>query len=186
LNVDNQFQEVTDDGINKVAQSLYKTNFAFKEAYFKLMKYLASELVFDFIFQTVPTFRFNFPGLLPDWLKTHQGPRNHHTDTMLGHPFEEINVWVPFSRSYVTNAMFLSSIQGGLNLLNFFCKDLSLDADRYHNSRKLFVDKMKSDDAFTKRLPKFAALWKWNLVNSCILTRVVCMVPVTTEKNTRG
>jgi len=152
LNVDNQFQEVTDDGINKVAQSLYKTNFAFKEAYFELMKYLASELVFDFIFQTVPTFRFNFPGLLPDWLKTHQGPRNHHTDTMLGHPFEEINVWVPFSRSYVTNAMFLSSIQGGLNLLNFFCKDLSLDADRYHNSRKLFVDKMKSDDAFSQKV----------------------------------
>jgi len=152
LNVDKQFQEVTDDGINKVAQSLYETNLAFQEAYFQLMKYLASKLGFDFIFQTVPTFRFNFPGLIPDWLQTPQGPRNHHTDTMLGYPFEEINVWVPFSRSYGTNAMFLSSIQDGLDILKIFCEDLNLDADRYHNSRKLFVKKMKSDGDFSQKV----------------------------------
>ena len=147
--ISKELQPNADDGINQVTQSFYETNLAFQRGYFGLIKHLANVMKFDFIFQWVPTIRFLFPGPMPALFLTSQGYRNHHSDTMLGHPFEEINFWVPFTRCYGTNALLMSSVQDGVTVLHRFCKDINYDADVYHQrGAELFLKKMKTDEHF--------------------------------------
>ena len=101
LHLPQEDQEVDDRLINNVTQSFYEVNLRMREMYFDFVKYIAREVLkFDVIFQETLTIRFHFPGnhtkdyLFPDGLYIGQ-----HSDTMLGHPFEEINFWLPLTES---------------------------------------------------------------------------------------
>jgi hypothetical protein len=144
-----EYQAVDQDGLNKVAHLFYEAEESFRELYFGLMKFLAQECFeFDFIFQETPNVRFHFPVRFVEMFRNEEGVfLGHHSDTMLGHPFEEINCWLPLTRCFGSNALQLSDLQTGLAAIRQIFEDISWDEDTYqmsgriHFHRRLFADR---------------------------------------------
>lgn len=91
-----------------------------------------STLGFDAIFQRTPTVRLHCPAPLPDWAKTEHGRTiGWHSDTMLGHPFEEVNVWLPVTDTFGSNALVLSDLADGTRLLERYLESIDHDAETY-------------------------------------------------------
>ena len=81
------------NGVNKISQMFYENDDEFKSVYFSFIKFLSKNIFkFKFYFQTIPTIRFQCPG---GKNRTHY-PR-YHNDIAYGHPFEEINLWIPLT-----------------------------------------------------------------------------------------
>ena len=55
----------------------------------------------DLIYQSRPTLRVNFPG--------NKAVGAWHRDREYNHPLEEINIWVPITKSINTNAIWIES-----------------------------------------------------------------------------
>jgi hypothetical protein len=136
-----------ENGLINVSKGFFETSGEFRQIYFQLMKYIAEHYFdFDFIFQETPTIRFLVPGRFTDKLRSKDGViLDYHSDTLLGHPFEEINCWLPLTRCHGTNALQLCSLADGIKALTLFCEDINFSADIYHSGRELFVEKMKSN-----------------------------------------
>lgn len=149
-------EQQTPDGyiINKVISSFYDTGPSFQKSYFKFVKYIAEKVVKkDVIFQTTPTIRFHFPLTSGNQLETkYRAPNGkailHHIDSMQGHPFEEINCWVPLSKCYGSNALQIGSLKDSIKILSMF-KEYDYNLDVYYKQGKsLFLNKMLSDPEF--------------------------------------
>lgn len=141
--------------LNGVTRAFYDTSDKFQEIYFTIIKYIGRAcLNFDFLFQETPTIRFHFPGLLNEDLRTRDGMSlNHHVDSMLGHPMEEINCWLPLTKCYGSNALALSSLETGIEILNQLCQALNFDAEAYYDqARELLKTKMLASDDFRRKL----------------------------------
>ncbi len=82
------------NGVNKISQMFYDNDNDFKKAYFSFIKYISKKFFkFPFYFQTTPTIRFQ----CPDGKNNNHYPR-YHNDIAYGHPFEEINLWIPLTK----------------------------------------------------------------------------------------
>ena len=70
----------------------------FDDFLFSISKDIFNE---DLIYQGRPTLRVNFPNnkAVGDW----------HRDREYSHPLEEINIWVPITKSFDTNAIWIES-----------------------------------------------------------------------------
>jgi ectoine hydroxylase-related dioxygenase (phytanoyl-CoA dioxygenase family) len=151
-------QQVADpnDGLNNISKLFYKTNQQFQHVYFKFIKYIAQNLLdFDFIFQETPTIRFHFPNCLSKSIHRSEDGIiiGHHNDPMLGHPFEEINCWLPLTQCYRTNTLQLVSLKDSIALLNHFCKDFDFQEEVYHSvGRAKFFDKLVLDENFREQV----------------------------------
>lgn len=145
-------QQVVDQNLLcKVGKTFYETSVLLRNLHFELQKYLAEEVLgFDFIFQEIPTVRFHFPVPLIEAYRSSEGVYlGHHSDTMLGHPFAEINCWFPLTECSQTNALQLSSLEDGKSILESLCQDIAYDADTYHKQgRNLFYQKLIKEDEY--------------------------------------
>tara|TARA_Y100000590_G_C15634080_1_gene982287 strand:+ start:14 stop:883 length:870 start_codon:yes stop_codon:yes gene_type:complete len=81
-------------GVNRISQMFYETDEKFRSSYFSFVKFLSKNVFkFPFYIQEVPTIRIQCPG----GKNRHFYPR-YHNDISLGHPFGEINLWIPLTK----------------------------------------------------------------------------------------
>ena len=81
---------------------LKKENSGFLNVFDEFVSYISKNIFKEeLIYQSRPTLRVNFPGnkAVGDW----------HRDREYNHPLEEINVWVPITKSINTNAIWIES-----------------------------------------------------------------------------
>ncbi|MHB1218728.1 MAG: 2OG-Fe(II) oxygenase family protein [Alphaproteobacteria bacterium] len=109
--------------LNDVSRRFYDTDEGFTRVYESFLAEVVGPMVVDgeFVFQTTPTIRFHFP---------HQAgfkwrPR-YHTDVMLGHPPQEINLWLPVAGALGSASMRIAPMEKSVAL----CKRLELDFER--------------------------------------------------------
>lgn len=148
-------QKVDVDLLNAVTKSFYETSDVFRAHYRGLIAYLSkSAFDFDFIFQTTPTIRFHFPVRLPEGFRGADGEYlGQHNDGMLGHSFEEINLWMPLTESRGSAGLQLANLDDSLDILNDFAAGFGHDQDTYHSSgRTLFYQKLVEDLGFQRKV----------------------------------
>lgn len=109
--------------LNDVSRRFYDNDERFTQVYERFLAEVVGPQVVggDFVFQTTPTIRFHFP---------HQAgfrwrPR-YHTDVMLGHPPQEINLWLPVAGASGNASMRIAPMNESVAL----CKRLDLDFER--------------------------------------------------------
>jgi len=74
---------------------------SFLPTYRKFVEFLQGPIGEELIFQKKPTFRIHLPGNL--------SVGNYHRDREYGHPFEEINVWLPVTLAKNTATIWMES-----------------------------------------------------------------------------
>ena len=121
---------------NQIIRDFYETEPAFKREYKKFLNKVIKPIIKEpFYYQKTPTIRFIFPNESTfDWKPS------IHTDIMLGHPIEEINIWVPITKAKGTNSMGLASLKDSLEIIN----NLDFDFNK-------FALKNQNDDKFHKQ-----------------------------------
>jgi hypothetical protein len=121
-------------GINEISRNYYDRNPAFDALYTKFAREVAVKewLSEDGIFQLSPTIRFYFPRA-----EGFNWRLNYHTDIMLGHPPQEINIWIPLTNVYGSNSMRLMSLDNSLSILRRFDFDFKAYAEAVQTSDTL-------------------------------------------------
>lgn len=101
--------------INEVSRRFYEQDREFLDTYERFYRDEIRATVTEgrhFLFQSTPTIRFHFPNQKGfNW-----SPR-FHTDVMLGHPPQEVNLWVPVTRTFESNTMRLAGLADSLRIL---------------------------------------------------------------------
>jgi len=99
-----EWTTLDDSELNKASTAFYENGEAFDALYRRFIKeVLAADCGEPVWWQRTPTIRFHFPRQKGfDWR-----PR-YHTDIMLGHPPQELNVWLAVTGAYGTNSMCLA------------------------------------------------------------------------------
>ncbi|MDB3896042.1 phytanoyl-CoA dioxygenase family protein [Alphaproteobacteria bacterium] len=126
-------QSLDEHELNEVSKSFYDQSNEFLEAYHSLIKLVVETTVGEpCLFQKTPTVRAHFPyqkGF--DWL-----PR-YHTDIMLGHPPQEINIWIPLTTVNNSNTMRLVDMDESLKFIQEIEYDLTGFANRVQTDQNL-------------------------------------------------
>ena len=140
--------------MNNVVDQFYETSTRFRELYFGLIKYIHREYFqYDFIFQAIPNFRFHFPVHFGEAFRNKRNKDGvflgQHSDTMLGHSFEEVNFWLPLTECRASNALHMSDLASGIQVIGRVFDDIGWDSDVYHTAgREHFHKRLFSDDDF--------------------------------------
>ena len=104
--------------INPIQKSLYSLTEKNRDLYHEFIsKCLRSYFPFDFFFQKEITFRVHIP---PQKGNNHRNPfPSFHMDSCLGHPPNEINIWIPLTKldSHELHSFNLSSVSDPKKLL---------------------------------------------------------------------
>ena len=101
--------------INNIVKTCYETNDHIGNLYHKFIKECVQPIMDDQIyFQKTPTFRFSFRRSIG------MTKRDYHNDIMLGHPPEEVNVWIPFTNSSESKSFVILPLDKSLYLLKKF------------------------------------------------------------------
>ena len=148
--------QVDEHFMNPVNTSFYETSDLFRKLYFDLISYIAKEIFeFDFIFQETPNVRFLFPTGHEKRSEKLVGLPGQHSDTMLGHSFEEINCWLPITDCYGSNSLLLSDLETGIQVLSKVMDDLDWDLDRYFlEGRDYYRRKVSVDEGISLLIDK--------------------------------
>ena len=145
---------VPDDlDLNLVTKQFYDTSERFREIYFALIKYLGEQYFdYDFIFQEVPTIRFHPPVRFSEIRRSKTGLLlNYHTDSVLGHPLQEINCWLPVTKCYGNSALQVGSLERGIDALSQLSEEFDFDEEVFHTKgREYMVNKMQTDDDYLR------------------------------------
>jgi hypothetical protein len=107
---------VLDSGaMDDISRAFFETSPGFVDTYQRLIRdVVATEVTqADCLFQRAPTIRFSFPHQQGFTWK----PR-FHTDVMLGHPPQGVNLWLPVCRTKGTSGMCLAPLEPSLALLD--------------------------------------------------------------------
>ena len=90
-------------GVNGITKKLYDVDKSFMDVYHSFLKDLHKMFGFNFYFQDTPTIRVHCPNSDKD---------NHypmfHNDIILGHPPQEINVWMSLTKNKNTGFWIMS------------------------------------------------------------------------------
>ncbi len=112
-----------DDGeLNEVSRQFYDTDTEFVSAYEAFLRDFAGPQIVkgDFVFQSTPTIRFHFPHQTGfNWR-----PR-FHTDIMLGHPPQELNLWLPVCGASGHASMLIADLTASIGELDKLGLDFS-------------------------------------------------------------
>ena len=103
--------------LNLVSESLFETNSDFAATYVSFVRDFLQNQVFKtpLYFQATPTLRCHFPNAKGfDW------PLRYHTDVMLGHPPQSINIWMPLTDCRNIETLRLGPLAGSLELFKRF------------------------------------------------------------------
>jgi hypothetical protein len=117
-----EWTELDESELNKTSQSFYDNDAEFDALYRRFIRdVVARDIGGPVWWQTTPTIRFHFPK---------QGGFNwkprYHTDIMLGHPPQEVNVWIPLTNVYGANAMCLAPFEESYAIL----RDVDFDFEK--------------------------------------------------------
>ena len=149
LHIVRECQVNDDQFLNEVTKAFYETSDRFIDIYQQIIKHISHvNLKHDVLFQATPTIRFHFPVELPEKMRTPNGQLiTHHVDSMIGHPLEEINCWLPLTKCYGSNALSLGSLNTGIDILNRVGQEVEFDEVEYHRrGRTIFKDLMVSNE----------------------------------------
>lgn len=103
--------------LNTVSEALFDTDGPFARVYEAFIRDFLQDEVFrtPLYFQATPTIRCHFPGARGfDW------PPRYHTDVMLGHPPQSINIWLPVTDCRTTDTFRVGTLAESLALLKEF------------------------------------------------------------------
>jgi len=107
--------EVDKNQINNIVKSFYDTNLEMSILYKKFMEDEVVPIIGKTCyFQKTPTNRFSFP------FSTGMNERDFHNDIMLGHPPQEINVWIPFTDASKSLSFKILPLSFSLELLKIY------------------------------------------------------------------
>jgi len=107
--------EVDVNQINNIVKTFYEPSKQIKTLYRTFMAECVQPIIKKALyFQSTPTFRFSFPK------SKGMTKRDYHNDIMLGHPPEEINVWVPFTNSSQSRSFVILDLKKSLELQKKF------------------------------------------------------------------
>ncbi|NYZ17512.1 hypothetical protein HL658_33640 [Azospirillum sp. RWY-5-1] len=135
--IPDELRRLDEGELNEVARSFYDTDAGFLAVYHRFIRDVLRPLFDgDLLFQATPTIRFHFPK--PEGFAWK--PR-YHTDIMLGHPPQEVNVWIPCTRVFGTNSMAIAPLDESEAVLRELDHDLEALALR-----------VQTDDAFAARI----------------------------------
>jgi hypothetical protein len=147
--------QLTEEGpLGAVSTNVNDTVPSLGHAYRGLIRYLAREVLgFDVVFEKNPFLRFHFPVRLPERYRSAKGAiLAHHSDTLLGDYFEQINCWLPLSTCYGTNTLQCATLGTSVEVLSDFAAELGFDAEAYATSRQRFFEKLLADEALQERV----------------------------------
>lgn len=124
--------------INEVSRRFYEQDHEFLETYERFYRDEIRGRVTDgrdFLFQSTPTIRFHFPNQTGfNW-----SPR-FHTDVMLGHPPQEVNLWLPVTQTSGTNTMRLAGLADSMRILESIGLDFKEFARLVQEDRAMQAD----------------------------------------------
>lgn len=124
--------------INEVSRQFYEQDREFLDTYERFYRDEIRARVTDgsdFLFQSTPTIRFHFPNQTGfKW-----SPR-FHTDVMLGHPPQEVNLWLPVTRTFGSNTMRLAGLADSLRILEGVALDFREFARRVQEDPGMQAD----------------------------------------------
>lgn len=130
-----------DDGVNKISTYFYDTDNDFTAVYHRFIRFLRTDFIKEpFLFQKIPTLRIHCPNAR----NSNHYPR-YHTDINYGHPPEEINIWVPFTKPMPDHRFRLMDCASSRKLL-----------ERFNYSFPNFVDHAINDKSLTKECDQYA------------------------------
>ncbi|MHC8348817.1 phytanoyl-CoA dioxygenase family protein [Pseudomonas sp. RT4P38] len=114
------------------------------KAYYQLVHWLSQHMGFDFVFEHNPLVRYHIPSKLDDRYRLPDGELfTHHSDTLLGDYFQQINMWLPFCDVKDTAALSVCSKHTSIATLKAFARDQDYNYDQYKESRVAFFDYAK-------------------------------------------
>ncbi|QXW45228.1 mitomycin antibiotic biosynthesis protein [Pseudomonas amygdali] len=121
--------------------------------YYTFVNGLSQHLGFDFVFEHNPLVRYHIPTTLDDRYRLPDGELfTHHSDTLLGDYFQQINIWLPFCDVKNTAALSVCSKRASLRALKTFAHEQSYSYDEYKDSRIDFFDYAKQRPQFISDL----------------------------------
>ena len=133
----------------KQAKIIKTSDIGFIDLYKKFIKYLAKEVFkSDIIFQKKPSLRIQYPCY------TSYG--KFHRDSDYNHPKEEINIWLPITKTENTASMFIESEVGKKDF-----KPMNLDFGQYliFNSELMHGNKV-NEEKYTRFSMDFRIMFK--------------------------
>lgn len=105
-----------DDGVNKISTFFYETDNEIMQVYYRFIRLLRMNFVKEpFWFQKTPTIRLHCPNSK----NNHHYPR-YHTDVGYGHPPEEINIWIPFTKHVKEHGFRVMDVEHSKQILEQF------------------------------------------------------------------
>jgi len=106
-------------GINEVQKFLYNldTDKTWYKMYLDLLKTLYKELGYDFYFQKTPTVRVHCPNAVGS-----EHYPMYHTDCSLGHPPQEVNVWLSLTNNE-NSGFFIMSLEDSMKYIENYSHD---------------------------------------------------------------
>ena len=157
--------QVDKNQINNVIKSLYDTNKTNTNLYQKFMsEIIANHIGENAYIQKTPTNRFSFP------FSKGMSYRDYHIDIMLGHPPEEINVWVPFTNSSLAKSFKILPLEYSLELLKKYNYDMQAIHFEIWNNNKLF-DSLEKNSIFVELKPGQALLFDSRCFHASVLNK---------------
>jgi sporadic carbohydrate cluster 2OG-Fe(II) oxygenase len=101
--------------INNVIKSLYEADFEMTNLYNQFISdVIVPAIGTNCFIQKTPTNRFSFP------FSQGMTDRYYHNDIMLGHPPEEINIWIPFTDSSKSRSFQILPLSFSLEMLEMY------------------------------------------------------------------
>jgi hypothetical protein len=141
-------------GVNGLSVGVAEGPPELHEAYLALVKFIATDVLHeDVLFEANPFVRFYVPGPTLDGYRSADNlALSHHSDTLFGDAFEQINCWVPVCECGGTNALQCAPFNASIDLLQEFAGAIEYDMDRFVTGRDEFFRRLCSDLAFRERV----------------------------------
>jgi hypothetical protein len=151
-------QKRDENFLSKVSLTFYETDTGFQNVYFRLLQHFAAAVFGeDVIFQRHPALRFHFPMRSGALTKKHRARDGellwHHSDLIYGHPFEEINCWLPLTRCFASNTLALGSLAKGKETLAGLAEAFAYDDVAFHQrGHERFFARLDDDLAYRRAI----------------------------------
>lgn len=123
-------------------------------AYEDFVVHLAIEILgFDVVFERLPPLRFHFPGPLPERFRSRRGASlTHHSDTLFGDCFEQINCWLPLTKCHGSSGLQVLPLAMSRALLERLAERLGWDARAFAEGRREFFAMIDEDEQLEREV----------------------------------
>jgi hypothetical protein len=107
----------------------------------------------DLVFEHAPMLRFHYPVPLPRKYRVRDGLHlTHHSDVLLGDPFEQLNIWIPLTLCSGTATLQVVPLESSIELLGSFAAQCKHDWETFRNGRDGFFEFLRSRPRYVETL----------------------------------